>query len=165
MGKFQAERLRRDDRERAVGWVDEFREDQELRRVTRHLYALESLAGEQSDQLHFRQGQRDVRLRRGPRRQRLDECTVGQRRPVVRFGFGEVPLRDEGLVPGSRAVDAEGDGVEDLLDRQGAQHVRAEFGNGRRNDAAAQFECAGEVEVAPRRVLRAEPELLVGAGE
>jgi len=52
-----AKRLRRDDRERAVGCVEEFREDKELRRVTRHLDALQSLAGEQSEQLHLRQGQ------------------------------------------------------------------------------------------------------------
>ena len=95
----------------------------------------------------------------------VDQRAVGQRRAVGPVQIGEDPVDGELLCRSTFAVEANPEGVEELLDGQGAQHLGRRQVRWRRRDRSAELLGPAQVDVAPQTVLRAETEFLQGLGE
>ncbi len=147
----------RDDSEAGIDRIDHGYERLQHRRVAVVGRLVEISPGQQLHQLWFGQcdGQRHV----GRGCIALGyEHTVAQRRAPVLVDVGEAPVDHEIEVPGLGPVDADRNGVEDLLDRQCRNHVPIHQRQRRRFDTVAQLLRTHQVEVAPGAVLGAVAE-------
>src|SRR5664279_4730007 len=146
-GVLRPIRSRGDDGERRVSSLQERQQPTQRRRVSGVLDPGETAPAEQTEQLGLGQGDGQVCRDPGPRVLGLDERAVGQGQPQRGAAVGELPLDDQGFCGCPGSVDPDREGIEELLDGEGAGHTRAEVPDRQRLVAFAKLECAGEVEV------------------